>query len=602
MAHQIKFLYKQVLTILFFTCVAGVSAFGQCWWNKIQVHANRCVDGSIDFYYTQLVPESRILQVYFSDLVNARDPDFIGTVRDRQGFLFRLLPLSEKRDIHYKYETLDIRGSLNMPLNKDYMYAFPFAKKGSYLIESDDVRQDLRNESSLIMEGQYTRITSANDREVLAMRPGYVVEIRKVVNDGGQGEGALIVAHDDGSFLKYEGLELHSLPLEMGDFVKRRSRIATLASDGILELTLATFDTIADPWSNAVCTDCCGGWRHYQTTVIYSHQYGFDLFVDGDVLPLRPGLVETVELFDTSFDLEEYEEELERFTLDSPVVLEHVDRLADMIGHSLLWRYSQYRELLRNELGSDEFVDNFLTLVAASILSGGDFDGVEKSLEKADFIDRSGKVLWNKEKEEIVLDLLPLIQLNISGYLDIQPNGIKFTPQFIDRLHSVMSKRQATCFFNGFSASGFSLFASLLLPNAQLFVDHQSLNVLKRSFRHCKVKEDLLYMENMFEAWVIDDDPGVPPFRFDLIVLDATLHNMEKGMSFIHKIAERMDEDSECYISEPLYECWVHERTCKNLLRDETLKSDLMSQGLVVVDNQSYQDRSKIVLKCISRE
>ena len=98
------------------------------------VKQKRNPDNNVDFYFEKSEPGSFLLSVKFKSVFNSHVADYLGVVKAGSGKFLSLRPIAKNNPISFSYSYSFIRGIPNPKVDSSFIYAFPFAKGKTVLV------------------------------------------------------------------------------------------------------------------------------------------------------------------------------------------------------------------------------------------------------------------------------------------------------------------------------------------------------------------------------------------------------------------------------------------------------------------------------------
>lgn len=208
-----------------FLCCFYFSSSAQEQTLKLSTVVN--ADKSVDIKFEKTDIGSVTVFLDMKELSNSNLPNRVFSVNGYNGRLVSLSPLNKEQSIGYSYSYRYIRGKLLPKINPDLVYLLPYT----------DGTNVIRVAESQFLSSKYFGAQEPEDWKVYhfytsdaatvtATRKGTVIQVRDMHDDSQLKDVSytsktnnILIEHPDGTMMEYDGFQLGSIKVKVGDTV-----------------------------------------------------------------------------------------------------------------------------------------------------------------------------------------------------------------------------------------------------------------------------------------------------------------------------------------------------------------------------------------------
>ncbi|MBO9594644.1 MAG: hypothetical protein J7599_17200 [Niabella sp.] len=218
-------------------CFTSLILFTAAQENLLRITARQKDDRSVELYCEKDVPGNYTVVLNFPELTNASQPSKIYNIDGHGGIVTTLRPEDKSKNIGYRYSYRYIPGRLKPRVNSDFCYILPYPPgTPCKAVEAGFVNERYFGAEKPADWKNYFFYTS-KEETVTAVRKGLVVEITDKYESSNKEDleytsraNAIILEQEDGTLVRYRGIQKGSVKVAVGDVVYPGDALATNAA------------------------------------------------------------------------------------------------------------------------------------------------------------------------------------------------------------------------------------------------------------------------------------------------------------------------------------------------------------------------------------
>ena len=525
-------------------------------------------DYTIDVSYFQEHAIPRILYAASSRAKNTRDLGGFYAIDDRQGHLFRIVPLDPDRFGSYSAQFMSVPGVLAPVIDRSYAYRWPLGPAGN----ARQSQADLAGEDPVV-----TLVGQPGDT-VYACRDGVVLN-RPSGGPLSPGLNTRVdISHPDGGQMRYLNLDPKHCFVGIGDRVVRGQPLGRLSGVGQLELVLTTLDTVSSPYVLP--------WEGMPFRNLYTHVHVFH-FASEELPGSSPSGMASTDI--QALSGADFYPTVDRL-LD-------VHRVADQVAV-----LAQVRQKWLGILGDSTQTNRVLGQMTYGVLRNA-----------------SLKYLRNYMKKDLALGESVAEQCDVEDIRMIREGAFGKLLNFEGFVHGedLMEKDTASSIWDELAwydirdgmwvaeiGAGEGLISYVLACHyPALRICYQDIEPRRLDFGRKIYETDSLVSLplRLYPVWGKKKDTRLESFRFDRIIIRDAFHHFKKKEDMLASIRKSMDAGSQLIINEPMGEL-DPDTGCDDTLTSAQIRQILLANGLAILEEHVIEEEKEIWFRCRLRD
>lgn len=558
--HSLRSEFYIFILMMFLGLQIGRAQTGEVTYQKVY-HG----DYTSDVFYFQEQAIPRILYAASTQAKNTRDLGGFYAIGDRQGHLYRIVPINPDRFGFYHAQMFSYPGVLAPVIDQSYAYRWPLDHAG-------DVGHAGGGQEDAVVT-----LSGQPGDTVFACRDGVVMT--RVDSSQPAGPGIrLDISHPDGGQLRYLHLDPKQLFVGYGDRVERGQPLGVLSTEGQLELVLTTLDTFPSQYVIQ--------WEGMPFRNLYTHVHSFH-FAREELSGSTPSGIASTDIQDLSS--EDFYPAIDR--------LLEVHRVADQVD-----ALAQVRQKWLGILGDSTQTSRVLDQMTYGVLSNASLKYLRNFMKKDLALGESIVEQFDAEDIQKIREGALGQLLYFEGFVD----GEDFMKK--DTTSSIWNELDWYDIRDGMwvaeIGAGEGLISYVLASHyPRLRVCYQDIEWSRIYFGKKIYDTDPLVCQplRLFPVWGRKKATKLESFRFDRIIIRDAFHHFTKKEAMLASIRKSMDGDFQLIINEPMGEL-DPDTGCDDTLTSAQIRQILLANGLAILEEHVIEEEKEIWFRCRLRD